>query len=170
MRLANGCRVMNRAFFTQPRAGIFRRRGRGMSFRGLGAGACLLLLIGCSEEPSPPVEWFLEDASRIASTLRYCNSIKNKPHYTWCSNANSAAVTLQLRSEEKERQARLEQLRQAPYGVRLIDWYDHNPEALSAVVELCNNAFERQIQESDFGMICTIASQARAGAVLRRLR
>ena len=141
-----------------------------MSFRGLGAWACLLLLIGCSEEKSPPVEWFLEDTSRIASTLRYCNSIKNKPHYTWCTNANSAAVTLQLRAEEKKRQGRLEQLRQAPYGVRLVDWYEHNPEALSAVIELCNNAFERRISESDFGMTCTIASRARMGSILRRVQ
>ncbi|WP_156882683.1 hypothetical protein [Pseudomonas sp. CF161] len=143
--------------------------GRIMGVRGWMVAGCLLLA-GCSEEKSPPVAWFLEDSSRIYSTLRACDSVRSKPHYSWCSNANMAAMTLQRRFEEKERQERLERLNQAPYRVKLIYWYGLNPDALSAVLEVCRNAMERQMLESDFGMACIMANQARLSHIMGKLQ
>ncbi|MBK5539039.1 hypothetical protein JFV28_23545 [Pseudomonas sp. TH05] len=140
-----------------------------MGVRGWMVAGCLLLA-GCSEEKSPPVAWFLEDTSRLFSTLRACDSVKNKPHYSWCNNANLAAMTLRQRSEERERRERLERLNQAPYRVKLIYWYGLNPDALSAVLEVCRNAMERQMLESDFAMGCTLASQARLSNIMRKLQ
>ena len=79
-------------------------------------------------------------------------------------------MTLRQRSEEKQRQERQERFNQAPYRVKLTYWYGLNPDALSAVLEVCRNAMERQMLESDFAMGCTLASQARLSNIMRKLQ
>jgi hypothetical protein len=73
------------------------------------------ILVGCGDDEAPPVQWFMDNPSEINRALISCNhstKYNPMPHYTWCSNAKLASITISMRLRDLEKEKKAWQLQE----------------------------------------------------------
>jgi hypothetical protein len=126
------------------------------------------ILVGCGDDEAPPVQWFIDNPSEINRALISCNhstKYNPMPHYTWCSNAKLASITISMRRQDLEKEESLATARDTPENLKTIHWYEGNSHARQAKLNECKISAGKGDVEFDRG--CFKATRAAMNQYVR---